>query len=219
MASHNVFENKLPVNPRIFEEDQPDFRREELVWNKDTGTYPFSTITLFCPYCNKEVAAIQHISITKGQFAETEELFVVSECPVCMKPIIYDVKKGSTFPVALPFESVKNLPDEVATIFDECRSACGAGCYTASVILARTLLNHVAVDKGAEANKSFQYYVDYLVENFMPPKSKAWVDSIRLSANDSTHHLEIMKKEEAELVIKFVMYLLKYIYELPEELS
>jgi hypothetical protein len=75
-----------------------------------------------------------------------------------------------------------------------------------------------AVDKGAEENLSFKSYVDYLVENYMPPKSQKWVDTIRLCANDSTHHLEILEKNDAEQVIKFVMYLLKYIYELPEEL-
>jgi len=114
---------------------------------------------------------------------------------------------------------VKNLPENVSRIYNECRKSCGEGCFTASVLLARTLLNHIAVDNGAKENQSFKFYVDYLIENYMPKNSTGWVDSIRNLANDSTHHLEIMESEQAELVIKFLMYLLKYIYELPNELS
>lgn len=219
MATKKVIEKCIPLQTGIMHEDDcPRNRKEELVWIKDDGSYPFPTISVICPFCNKEVAAVKHIEITRGQFSNTEHMYTVAECPVCMKPIVYDIKKGCTFPASLPFESVKNLPAEVQTVYNECRRAFGANCYTASVILARTLLNHVAVDKGAAENLSFQAYVNYLVDNYMPPKSKKWVDSIRLYANDSTHHLEIMEKKDAEQVMKFVMYLLKYIYELPEEL-
>ncbi len=219
MGTRNVFEHRIPVidDPNV-EDASPRYRREELVWEKSNGNYPFSTISVICPFCNKEVAAVKHIDITRGQFSDTKHMYIIAECPVCMKPIVYDTQSDCTFPSALPFENVTNLPDEVQVIYDECRKACGAGCYTASVILARTLLNHVAVDKGAAENLSFKLYVDYLVENYMPPKSQKWVDIIRLCANDSTHHLEILDKNDAEQVIKFVMYLLKYIYELPEEL-
>lgn len=219
MATKKVPGNRLPLTGvKMYKDDYPRNRREELVWSKDDGSYPFSTISVICPFCNKEVAAVKHMVITRGQFSETEYMYTIAECPVCMKPIVYDMKNDCTFPASLSFESIKNLPVEVQKVYDECRTACGAGCYTASVILARTLLNHVAVDKGAEENLSFKAYVDYLVDNYMPPKSKHWIDSIRLCANGSTHHLEIMDKKDAEQVMKFVMYLLKYIYELPEEL-
>lgn len=219
MATQKVQENRLPLQTGVvLKDDYPRNRREELVWNKNGNQYPFSAISVICPFCNKEVAAVKHIEITRGQFSDTEYMYTIAECPVCMKPIVYDMKNDCTFPASRQFESVKNLPAEVQLIYDECRTACGAGCYTASVILARTLLNHVAVDKGAEENLSFKSYVDYLITNYMPPKSRQWVDSIRLYANDSTHHLEIMDKRDAEQVMKLVMYLLKYIYELPEEL-
>lgn len=219
MGIKKVSEMRIPIGADLNATDvYPRNRAEELVWNRNDGSYPFSTVSVICPFCNKEVAAVKHIEITCGQFSKTESLYIIAECPVCMRPIIYDTQADSTFPASLPFDNVKNLPEEIQTVYDECRKACGAGCYTASVILARTLLNHVAVDKGAPENQSFKAYVNYLVDNYMPKNSQKWVDSIRLCANDSTHHLEILSKKDAEQVIKFVMYLLKYIYELPEEL-
>lgn len=220
MAGPKVMVAGLPLGlERHLEEMHSRNRREELVWHDGKSSDPFNTVSVICPFCNKEVAAVVHSEITQGQFAETQTRYWVAECPVCMRPIVYDNQNHCTFPGSVPFENVKNLTENVEKIYDECRKACGNGCYTASVILARTLLNHVAVDQGAEENKSFQYYVNYLVENYMPPKAKTWVDSIRVLANDSTHHLEIMEKTDAEQVLKFVMYLLKYIYELPAELA
>lgn len=124
-----------------------------------------------------------------------------------MQPIICDVESNCTYPPGLPFDSVRNLPEDIQKVYSECKPAFGSGCYTAAVILARTLLNHVAVDKGAEENKSFQFYVNYLVDNYMPKNAKGWVDTIRAFANASTHHLEILEQQDAEQAIKFVMYL------------
>lgn len=216
--NYNVFENCIPVAPMFSPpEEELKIRREELLWSKgSTGVH--TTIPTVCPYCGKEVAAQIHIEITSGHFSETRHRFDVVECPACMRPIIMDMDNDCSFPPALPFENVKNLPEIVQVVYDECRKACGSGCHTASVLLARTLLNHVAVDQGAEENLPFKAYVDYLVENYMPPKSKTWVDSIRSLANESVHDLEIMKKDDAYQIIKFAMYLLKYIYELPNEL-
>ena len=219
MTGKKVTVMKLPVGlPRDLEDVSLKYRRKELVWNKRDGNYPFETIKTTCPFCNKEIAAIVHYEITQGEFADTKTLFWIAECPVCMQPIICDIESNCTYPPGLPFDSVKNLPEDVQKIYTECRTACGSGCYTAAVILARTLLNHVAVDKGAEENKSFQFYVNYLIDNYMPKNAKGWVDAIRALANDSTHRLEILEQQDAEQVIKFVMYLLKYIYELPAEL-
>lgn len=219
MTGKKVDVMKLPVGlPRDLEDASLKYRRKELVWNKRDGNYPLETIKTTCPFCHKEIAAVVHYEITQGEFADTRTMFWVVECPACMQPIICDVESNCTYPPGLPFDSVKKLPEDVQKVYNECRTACGSGCYTAAVILARTLLNHVAVDKGAEENKSFQFYVNYLVDNFMPKNAKSWVDTIRALANDSTHHLEILEQQDAEQVIKFVMYLLKYIYELPEEL-
>lgn len=194
-------------------------RDDELCWNTFSNTSLQKTVSVICPHCNKEVAAVLHIDVTHGSFSETESLYYVMECPACMKPIILDCIDEITFPGTLPFDNVKNLPENVSTIYNECRKSCGDGCFTASVLLARTLLNHIAVDNGAKENQSFKYYVDYLIENYMPKNSSKWVDAIRVLANDSAHNLEIMRNEQAELVIKFLMYLLKFIYELPNELT
>ena len=75
---------------------------------------------------------------------------------------------------------------------------------------------HIAVSKGAEENKSFASYVDYLSDNnYVPPDAKAWIDHIRKKGNEANHDINIMPKEDAEELISFIEMLLKLIYEFP----
>ena len=165
-----------------------------------------------CPHCNLKVAGEKHLIISSGGY----QRYFVLECPSCGKPIIYTFPDGQTYPFAKKLRSVKHLSEAIAAVYDEVNGAIAAGCYTAAVILARTAIMHVAVEHGAEDNKNFQYYVNYLVtKGFVPPNANAWIDAIRKMANKSVHELEIWKKEDAEKIGTFLMYLLVFVYELP----
>lgn len=75
---------------------------------------------------------------------------------------------------------------------------------------------HVAVDQGAEENKSFAHYVNYLVsQNLIPPGTKDWVDEVRELGNDATHEIKEFSLNEAKAAIDFVSMLLKLLYEYP----
>ena len=114
------------------------------------------------------------------------------------------------------FEDVKSLPENVSNLFNELRDAFSVGAYTSCAIAGRTLLAHIAVEEGAEPHKTFEFYVDYLVDNYMSKnKSKPWVDKVRKLGNESTHDLVIAKKEEAEASLTFLTFILKLIYEYP----
>jgi hypothetical protein len=79
MGAKNVFEHRIPVRADLNAEDvAPRNRREELVWEKSDGSFPFSTISVICPFCNKEVAAIKHIDITRGSL-QTQNICISSQ--------------------------------------------------------------------------------------------------------------------------------------------
>lgn len=178
-----------------------------------------------CPFCNLRIAGrIQHIIVFSGWLPGMgnihEDKYYVLQCPSCGRPLVYDISEQKTFPFAKAMNPVKHLPEKVERVYNEVRSAIGAGCYTAAVILARTAINHIAVDKGAEENRSFQYYVNYLVNShFVPPNAHGWVDRIRQIANESVHDLEVWERDDAEIIGKFLMYLLIFVYELPASIE
>lgn len=172
-----------------------------------------------CGYCGSIVAPHHGFSI-RLNMKSSAEVARIYKCPHCMNPIIYFPDAGETIPGKMFGREIKNLPDSIHTLYSECRTCYANQCYTASQMIARTILMHLAVELGADQNKSFIYYVDYMdSKGYIPPNGKAWVDFIRSSGNMANHEIIIKEKEETEKVITFLSTLLLVIYELPNEIE
>lgn len=183
-----------------------------------------STQSYLCPYCNQLVAGIKekvivfHGSSPGGHPTNTDSYYVL-KCPACDMPAIYDVCSKTTSPAGKALKDVKHLPESIKKAYDEVSRAIGAQCYTSAVVYARTVIAHIAVDLGADDDLSFVKYVEYLSKNgYTPPNAKDWIDKIRLMGNEATHDLVFWDKDAAETIGKFLMYLLIFIYELPNSI-
>ena len=83
-------------------------------------------------------------------------------------------------------------------------------------MLCRKILMHVAVEKGAEENKSFKHYVDWLVdERYVPRGGEGWVDYIRTRGNEANHEIAPINADDAKALLFFTEALLRNVYELP----
>jgi hypothetical protein len=174
-----------------------------------------------CGYCNNTIAPDTGFRIcsTDVYSKQTDEAYIY-KCPLCNNPSFYYIKDHETVPGSSFGREVKGLPENIQTLYNECRICYTNQCYTSSQMIARTLLMHIAVEQGADEDKSFKHYVDYLSDNnFIPPNGKQWVDFIRESGNVANHQIVIKEKEETEKVITFLSSLLLFIYELPAEMS
>ena len=174
-------------------------------------------ISCVCGHCNNNISLN-----TYAEYYNTDSniyLYSTGQCPYCEKPIIYDRLKKTAIPYSSKFDTINHLPKDIDILYKECKDSFSVGSYTCCVITARTLMAHIAVEQGAEENKSFVEYVNYLQQNCLPIKTNnAWVDKIRQLGNDSTHKLLIATKEEAELSIKFIIAILKNVYEFPNSI-
>ncbi|HEX6026036.1 MAG TPA: DUF4145 domain-containing protein [Solirubrobacter sp.] len=112
------------------------------------------------------------------------------------------------------------LPVDVQAVYEEARRCMSVSAYTTAVMACRKLLMHIAVEKGAEPNKSFNHYVDWMVEHhYVPPGGSGWVDVIRDDANEVNHEIALMDQHRATQILSFVELLLKFIYEFPARVS
>lgn len=117
----------------------------------------------------------------------------------------------------LPFDDVRYLPVRIEKLYNECRKSFGNECFHATIMVARSLLMHVAVDKGAASNLKFIQYIDYLeTEGYISSHNRNWVDKIRVLGNQYIHELDEATTEEANKVMIFIKQLLGNVYEMPE---
>jgi hypothetical protein len=178
--------------------------RLQATWN---GPGVLTSVSFVCGYCGDKVGASQG-------YASNVSNYKIAICPTCNKPTFLE---GSKATPARAFGSpVAHVPEKVSQIYEEARRCMTVNSPTCAVLALRTLLAHIAVERGAKAGLSFQAYVKYLTENgFAPAGSGGWVDSIRERGNEAAHDLEIMNHEQAEQVISFAEMILKFLYEFP----
>lgn len=172
------------------------------------------SVSYTCGYCGEKISSDKaYMTRNPSTAAQTPNIYI---CHSCNKPTF--IFGGETVPSAALGNTVKNLPQDINTIYEEIRSVTSVNSYTSAVLSARKLLMHIAVEKGADTNKTFLEYVNYLDTNhYTPPNSSSWVDQIRRLGNEANHEIVIMTKDQAKLILMFLEMLLKFIYEFPAE--
>ena len=172
---------------------------------------------LDCPYCNIRISTLPFNSLLNTELGVYR--CHVHHCVACGMPLVLGInKKIIQPPLLLPFEDVQALPEKIESLYNECRKTLANHCFLSSITLARTLVMYVAVDLGAPEKERFIYYINYLErEGHIAPRARAWVDQIRNIGNKTIHEIVDFSKEEASLVLKFLMHLLIHVYELPND--
>jgi hypothetical protein len=172
--------------------------------------------TFCCPYCNVTVRTTADTRIFDAELGAIQ--YHIFKCPQCCMPVTIG-QDGSIIPPSmfLPFDDIQHLPENIEKMYIECRRSFSNECYYAVIMVARSLVMHIAVDKGAETNLRFVQYIDYLeTEGFTSRHNRTWVDKIRERGNHYVHEIDEATKDEAALIIVFISHLLKNVYELPQ---
>jgi hypothetical protein len=161
----------------------------------------------YCGWCGNGVAANPSFQNEGG---------LVLTCPQCGKLSVLD-ESGKVNPPPRTHARVGHLPADVAAAWDEAVSASGAGAYTASEIMCRKILMHVAVDVAASTpGKTFVQYIDDLEKaGYIPTGLKTKIDEIRSRGNIANHDLPASVAADAEKTLSVTRHLLVSIYELP----
>lgn len=172
-------------------------------------------VEFICGYCGKET------SPTFGYHCEDPYQGVLAQiviCPFCNYPTF--LGDDMQTPGPLVGRTIEHVPHGIESLYRESRLCFSVNAYTSSVLACRKILMNIAVEKGAEENRKFFYYVEWLEENrYLPASGKTWVDKIRTKGNEATHEISSMGEEEARLMISFVEMLLIFVYEFPNRAS
>ena len=171
-----------------------------------------------CGHCNHKVsgavvAFYGWISKSPSIMPDVKHTVFWLQCTCCGHGSVRD--DGNCYPGLHYGPIIDGLPSEIENAYSEVRRCMSVNSYTASELLCRKILMHVAVEKGAKEGESFDSYLTYLEKTgYITPPIKNWVDSIRKHGNESTHKIDSPDKERAECTVMFTAELLKLIYEM-----
>ena len=161
-----------------------------------------------CGYCSAATASGTGVKSDGNRY-------FVRFCPNCNGPTFFGAG-GVQWPGRKLGLSVSGLSRDVQAVHEEARTSIANNAYTGTVMLCRKILMHVAVEKGAKQDLSFQQYVKWLIdERYAPRGAEHWLDYVRNRANEANHEIVVMNREDAEGVLLFTEALLRGVYELP----
>lgn len=172
--------------------------------------------TFCCPYCNITVSVTSDTRIVDVDTGGIK--YNIFKCLKCHMPVTIGID-GEIIPPSrfLPFEDIRYLPERIEKMYFECRKSFVHGCFYSVIMLARTMIMHIAANLGADSNLRFIEYIRYLTDKgHISQSNLTWVDIIRKLGNRYIHELDEATEEDASLVMVFISHLLKSIYELPE---
>ncbi len=183
-------------------------------WNGVTHNQGHRRYT--CGHCGGQTGTKEGIHLSPT--VPLRELPYVYICGGCNRPSFFE--EGIQIPPPPFGRIVEHLPGDVERLWRETLGAARAGAYTAAVLVARTLIMHVAVTKGAAPGLQFVVYVNHLADNHhVPEGARPWLDHIRELGNAATHRLDAVSPERCREAIAFTEALLQMVYEFPGRLA
>ncbi|GGA91681.1 DUF4145 domain-containing protein [Ornithinibacillus halotolerans] len=174
----------------------------------------FKRVSYKCGYCGKAAGPSSGYKCQSNDGKNTFAYIYI--CPNCNKPTFKKYSSDEQVPGELFGNNIEFLPNDIEQLYNEARNCISVNAFTSAVLSCRKMLMNISVSQGAEAGKSFAYYVDYLEENYyIPPNSREWVDIIRKKGNEATHEIPSISKDDAVELLEFTEMLLRFVYELP----
>ena len=185
-------------------------------FNPNSGTKAWSPY--LCGWCGDSVVGARVATYSHQNKSDPMPSLDFLRCTGCGHGSVRN--DGAVLPGTLPAREVQHLPETIESLYREARSAHSVSAFTAAEMAARTILVHVAVDKGREGRTTFAQAVDFLKdEKHITEAMKPWVDWIRQRGNKAAHEVELTTADQSLGTLNFVCALLENVYQHPGQLE
>lgn len=114
-----------------------------------------------------------------------------------------------------------DIPDEIASVFAEAAKSLYANCPRAFAVMARKALEAICANKGETSGILADRLANLKSKGILQPTLADWAKEVRLIGNVGAHFdpIQTVTMEDAKQLLSFLRELLKYLYELPAELT
>jgi len=194
----------------------------------DFDNPPPRQIAVECGSCSNHVSApiagkVHRYDPHDGQ---TGFEVILATCPWCQSAIVAgrtfdhwgDVDDVDFSPPRrlwpLPMRELSiEAPEGIRRDFDEAQRCMSVSAHTAAAILARRLLEGIAVDLGAEGRTLAAKLSNLKRTGAIDGRLAEWADALRVVGNDAAHKVDtVVSHEDAADVLSFAEAMADYVY-------
>lgn len=116
----------------------------------------------------------------------------------------------------------ENWPDAVQRFWTQAKVSLRGENWDAAAVMARSALQFALRERGAEGKNLKSEIEDLADKGILHPLMKEWSHEVRGLGNDSAHpdpQAEPTKPQDAADIVRFLDFLLTYVYDLPKEIG
>jgi len=177
------------------------------------------------PYCK---GLCQFVVGQPSGFPDSPVSVRLDICANCHKPVYFRYPSGGKIDLTddmypkMEAEPDQELPDDVQTAFREAIEALNEGIWNGCVTMCRRALEEAMTDLEAEGADLFHQIDDLESKRRITPELKEWAHEGRLGGKLGAHGIKEKKWEDqndAEEVLEFCRWFLRYLYVLPKQLA
>jgi hypothetical protein len=186
-----------------------------------------------CPFCDERGKfSFEHSAIKRKPNASKALHFDTLKCEVCAGYVMVLWSAGEfgsalhdyrvlPWPLRLD-KHPTHWPDSVGRYWLQAHRSAKSDNWDAAAVMARSALQVALRQQGAEGKTLYQEIDDLAAKGFLPPHMKTWAHELRELGNDSAHPSVDTNKpiqQDVRDVLKFVDFLLQYLYNLPFDIQ
>ncbi len=187
-----------------------------------------------CPFCLEQGNfSLEHRAQKKKANSAKALHFDTLKCGSCSGYVMALWSAGSLFggglhsfrvlpwPLRLN-EHPEHWPEAIGRFWLQAHRSAKDENWDAAAVMARSALQTALREHGAKGSSLKLEIDDLAAKGVLPPHMKEWAHELRELANESAHPTGDQQKSEAgdvRDVIKFLDFLLQYLYNLPHEIA
>ncbi len=179
-----------------------------------------------CPHCDAThvQTAVRFAEQLKAGDDSTWWRILRCQNPACQRVVLAttsaDEKIRSIHPTGtFELDSSVNIPQEIRDDFREAGLCLGAGCFKASMVMGRRVLQRCLQEQGCDQNRLVDAIDHAVSQNILRAPFHPLATEIRQYGNLGAHpdddQLQNATRENAEQVIEFCRLLIHDFYEVP----
>lgn len=197
--------------------------------NQQVGTANPQIVNLRCPYCRHKGAfhglngcndVTWHGDVApnrKAVFSGGVRKCPNPDCQSLVFIVLQNGKLDTSYPPEIIDFDSSNLPARILETLEEAIKAHGAGCFKASALMVRRVLEELCSDKNATGNDLKTRLAALGGNIVIPQELLSAADELRLLGNDAAHveakTYDSIGPNEATLAIELAKELLKAVYQ------
>ena len=165
---------------------------------------------LYCRNCHQGIVVVEEQRVDDRSWRKEEEFHGGT---ITWRGIHWWPAAGARFS--------PDVPIQIAEVFQEAVRSQQAVCPRAAAVMARRTLEALTVDKGETKGLLAERLNNLASKGVLLPTLADWSKEVRLVGNVGAHcdPISSVSMKDAEDLISFVRELLRYLYELPADLS